>query len=124
LPYNMVTSGLRSDDVNGDPNISLSTGVPRLVLPAAMTGGSAINEELVLNSGGATAPPLYPHRVVVTNPTFRSQPTLSVFVTRDPSDPGVYNLTALVQWTPTGGGRPQAYVLRSKLFSPAGSGGA
>jgi prepilin-type N-terminal cleavage/methylation domain-containing protein len=125
LPYSMVTAGLRSDDLGGDPDISAASGVPRLVLPASVTGGGAVDEQLVVdNDGTTTVAPLYPHRMVVPNSTFRGDPTLAVFVTLDPSDPGVYDLTALVRWTPTAGGAAQTYVQRSKLFSPLGSGGA
>jgi prepilin-type N-terminal cleavage/methylation domain-containing protein len=126
LPYSMVTAGLRSDDLGGDPDISAASGVPRLVLPAGVTGGGAVDEQLVVNNDTTTTTvaPLYPHRMVVPNSTFRGDPTLAVFVTLDPSDPGVYDLTALVRWTPTAGGAAQTYVQRSKLFSPLGSGGA
>jgi type II secretory pathway pseudopilin PulG len=123
LPYGTAASGLRSDDLAADPDISVASGVPRLVLPAAATGGTGIDEQLVVNYGTTTPAPLYPHRVVVSNSTFRSNPTLSVFVTLDPSTPGVYNLTAVVRWTPADG-RSRTYVERSKLFSPVGSGGA
>jgi hypothetical protein len=124
LPYSMVTGGLRSDDLGGDPDISTASGVPRLVLPAGVTGGGAVDEQLVVNNGTTAVAPLYPHRGVVAYSTFRSSPTLSVFVTLDPSNPGVYDLTALVRWTPMAGGAAQTYVQRSKLFSPLGSGGA
>jgi type II secretory pathway pseudopilin PulG len=124
LPYATVTAGLRSDDLSGDPDISGGSGGPRLVLPAAVPGGGAIDEQLVVNSGTTTAAPLYPHRTVVSNATFRSSPTLSVFVTLDAANPGVFNLTAVVRWAPTPGGVEQTYVQRSKLFSPPGSGGA
>jgi hypothetical protein len=124
LPYSMVTAGLRSDDLSGDGDIAAASGVPRLVLSADVTGGGAVDEQLVVNSGTTTAAPLYPHRVVVSNSTFRINPTLSVFVTLDPSNPGVYDLTAVVRWTPTAGGATQTYVQRSKLFTPPGSGGA
>jgi prepilin-type N-terminal cleavage/methylation domain-containing protein len=124
LPYSMVTAGLRSDDLGGDPDISTLSGVPRLVLPASVTGGGAVDEQLVVNNGTTTVAPLYPHRVVVPNSTFTSNPMLSAFVTLDPFNPGVYDLTALVEWTPTAGGAAQTYVQRSKLFSPLGSGGA
>lgn len=124
LPYGMVTAGLRSDDLDGDPDISAASGVPRLVLPASVTGGGTVDEQLVVNNGTTTVAPLYPHRVVVPNSTFRGNPTLSVFVTLDPSNPGVYDLTALVRWTPRAGGATETYVQRSKLFSPLGSGGA
>ena len=123
LPYGTVSSGLRNDDLGSDPDISVVSGVPRLVLPAAATGGTAVDEALVVNSGTATPAPLYPHRVVVPNSTFRSNPTLSVFVTLDPSTSGVYDLTAVVRWTPSDGSS-RTYVQRSKLFSPLGSGGA
>ena len=124
LPYSMVTAGLRSDDLTGDTDISTASGVPRLVLPGSVTGGGAVDEQLVVNSGTTAAAPLYPHRAVVSNSTFRSNPTLSVFVTLDPSNSGVYDLTAVVRWTPVAGGATQAYVQRSKFFSPPGSGGA
>ena len=123
LPYGTVVSGLRNDDLAGDPDISLASGAPRLVLPAAATGGTGVDEALVVNYGTSTPAPLYPHRVVVPNSTFRSNPTLSVFVTLDPSTAGVYDLTAVVRWTPADG-RSRTYVQRSKLFSPLGSGGA
>jgi type II secretory pathway pseudopilin PulG len=123
LPYTTVVSGLRNDDLAGDSDITVVSGVPRLVLPAAATGGNGVDEPLVVNYGTNTPAPLYPHRVVVANPTFRSNPTLSVFVTLDPSASGVYDLTAVVRWTPADG-RPRSYVQRSKLFSPVGSGGA
>jgi hypothetical protein len=99
------------------------SGVPRLVLSAAATGGTGVDEPLVINYGTTTPAPLYPHRVVVTNSTFRSNPTVSVFVTLDPSTAGVYDLTAVVRWTPADG-RSRTYVQRRKLFSPVGSGGA
>jgi hypothetical protein len=124
LPYSMVTAGLRSDDVGGDADVSTASGVPRLVLSAGVTGGAAVDEQLVVNNGTTAVAPLYPHRVVVPDSTFRSNPTMSVFVTLDPSNPDVYDLTALVRWTPMAGGEAQTYVQRSKLFSPPGSGGA
>jgi type II secretory pathway pseudopilin PulG len=123
LPYSMVTAGLRSDDLTGDPDVSTAFGTPRLLLPAG-AAGSAIDEQLVVNGGASTVAPLYPHRVVVTSSTFRNNPTLSVFVTVDPSNAGVYDLTAVVRWVPVGGAGSQTYVQRSKLFSPPGSGGA
>jgi hypothetical protein len=123
LPYGTVASGLRNDDLAGDPDISVASGVPRLVLPAAATGGTGVDEQLVVNYGTTTPVPLYPHRAVVSSSTFRSNPTLSVFVTLDPSTSGVYDLTAVVRWTPADG-RSRTYVQRSKLFSPVGSGGA
>jgi type II secretory pathway pseudopilin PulG len=123
LPYSMVVAGLRSDDLSGDPDISTASGPPRLLLSAGTTG-SMIDEQLVVNNGTTTAAPLYPHRTVVPNETFRSDPTLSVFVTLDPSNAGVYDLTAVVRWTPAAGGGAQTYVQRTKLFSPPGSGGA
>jgi Tfp pilus assembly protein PilE len=123
LPYDSVASGLRSDDLTGDPDISVVSGVPRLVLSAAATGGTAVDEQLAVNSGTTAPAPLYPHRVVVANSTFRTNPTLSVFVTLDPSTAGVYDLTAVVRWTPSDG-TSRTYVQRSKLFSPLGSGGA
>ena len=123
LPYGSVATGLRNDDLAGDPDISMASGVPRLVLPAAATGGAGVDEPLVVNYGTATPAPLYPHRALVPNSTFRSNPTLSVFVTLDPSTAGVYDLTAVVRWTPADGSS-RTYVQRSKLFSPLGSGGA
>jgi type II secretory pathway pseudopilin PulG len=124
LPYSMVTAGLRNDDLAGDPDISTASGTPRLVLPGSATNGAGIDEQLVVNDGTSAIAPLYPHRVVVPNSTFRSNPTLSVFVTLDPANPGVYDLTAVVRWTPQAGETEQTYVQRSKLFSPLGSGGA
>jgi type II secretory pathway pseudopilin PulG len=123
VPYGTVTAGLRGDDLGSDPDISFTSGVPRLVLPATATGGDDVDEALVLNYDDTAPAPLYPHRVVVPNSTFRNDPTVSVFVTLGASDPGVYNLTAVVRWTPSEGG-PRTYVQRSKLFSPVGSGGA
>jgi type II secretory pathway pseudopilin PulG len=124
LPYSMVTAGLRNDDLAGDPDISTASGTPRLVLPASATNGAGIDEQLVINDGTSAIAPLYPHRVVVPNSTFRTNPTLSVFVTLDPANPGVYDLAAVVRWTPQAGEAEQTYVQRSKLFSPVGSGGA
>jgi type II secretory pathway pseudopilin PulG len=123
LPYDTVASGLRNDDLAGDPDISVASGVPRLVLSGADTGGTGVDEPLVVNYGTTTPAPLYPHRAVVANSTFRRNPTLSVFVTLDPSTSGVYDLTAVVRWTPADG-RSRTFVQRSKLFSPLGSGGA
>jgi Tfp pilus assembly protein PilV len=124
LPYSMVTAGLRNDDLAGDPDISTASGTPRLVLQASATNGARVDEQLVTNDGTAAIAPLYPHRVVVPDSTFRSNATLSVFVTLDPANPGVYGLTAVVRWTPGAGEAEQTYVQRSKLFSPLGSGGA
>jgi prepilin-type N-terminal cleavage/methylation domain-containing protein len=125
LPYTNVTAGLRMDDLSNDPDISLASGVPRLVLPSSRTGGGgAVDERLVVNNGTTSVAPLYPHRMVVANSTFRSSPTLSVFVTLDAANPDVYDLTAVVRWTPTATEAEQTYVQRTKLFSPPGSGGA
>ncbi len=128
LPYSVVTAGLHAGDLSGDPYVVPVSGGYRLSVPAAVLGSStAIDEPLVVT--GTTPPaPLYPH---VSTPsaasyptTFRTAPSLSVYVTRNASNAGAFTLTALVRWTPPGGGGPRLVVQRTLLFSPPGSGGA
>jgi hypothetical protein len=47
-----------------------------------------------------------------------------MYVTRNASNAGAFTLTALVRWTPPGGGVQRLVVQRTLLFSPPGSGGA
>lgn len=127
LPYPTVVAGLRPGDLGADPYLVQAGAGHHLSLPAAITGAPTDIDEVLQESGTSAAPaPLYPHAGTPpgTPPSsFPSPPSLSVYVTQDPSQTGVYLLTALVRWrSPDGTQRMD--IQRTRLFSPPGSGGA
>lgn len=118
LPYDTVSSGLRSCDIAGDANISSGAFRP--------TYDSSINEAIVTNStactGAATAP-LYPHvqqnaDTLIGSTQFRVRTYVSRVSTA--SDQG-YFLTVIVDWASANTkGVNKLTALRSRLFSPTG----
>jgi prepilin-type N-terminal cleavage/methylation domain-containing protein len=129
LPYPVVAAGLVPADLSGDPFVVPVSGGYNLVVPAAVLGAAtAIDEPLVVTGGGSASAPVYPH---VSTPSagsyptaFATPPSLAVYVTRVGADSGAFTVTALVRWTPPGGGGTRILVERTRLFSPPGSGGA
>jgi type II secretory pathway pseudopilin PulG len=127
LPYQTVVAGLGPGDIGGDPYLVPAGTGHHLSLPSAVTGAPTDIDEVLQESGTSAAPaPLYPH--VSTPPgtppsSFPSPPSLSVYVTQDPSQAGVYLLTALVGWR-SPDGTQRMVIQRTRLFSPPGSGGA
>jgi hypothetical protein len=128
LPYAVVTAGLQSSDLSGDPYVvPASGGGYRLSVPASALGTSTAIDEPLVVAGSSPPAPLYPH---VSTPAaasypaaFRTSPSLSVYVTKNSTDAGAFTLTAMVRWTPPGG-VAKLVVERTLLFSPPGSGGA
>ncbi len=118
LPYDAVTSGLRSCDVAGDPNISGTLFRP--------TYDPSVSETLVTNSNacsGASTGPLWPHvqngaATHIGNTQYRVRTYVSKVSTT--SDQG-YFLTVVVNWASANTkGVSKATAVRSRLFSPAG----
>jgi len=127
LPYQTVVAGLLSGDIGGDPYLVPAGTGHHLNLPSAVTGAPTAIDEVLQESGTqTTAAPLYPH--ISTPPgtppsSFPSPPSLSLYVTQDPSQASVYLLTSLVRWR-SPDGTQRMVIQRTRLFSPPGSGGA
>lgn len=111
LPYELVTAGLNSGDLAGDPNIVSGRFKPAY--------DNSIDEPIPVNST-VNIPPLYPHRATttVTGVTYN----VGTYVTSvTASDPEQFFLTVIVEWASAAtANETKNVVSRSKLFSPQG----
>lgn len=114
VPYDLIVSGInRSTSAYGqDARIVEVGGVPRL-----RPGFSGIDEELVVNTTGTTAP-LSPHlrQETVENTTY----TVATYVTKGSTTQPSYNLTVIVTYGDGTGSDQNSVIQRSVSYSPVG----
>ncbi len=114
LPYDLIVSGINqtTTEFASDIRIIDKESTPRLA-PA----GSSINEELVLNSTGTTAP-LSPHMQVMTieNTTY----TIATYITQADTEQPAYNLTVIVTYGVNSTDAQNSVIERSTSYSPTG----
>lgn len=118
LPYDVVTGGLKSSDLSGDPNITGGNLRP-------LCNPSGVNESIVTTASASTAP-LYPHVLTIPSTTTVSTSyRVSAYVTLVSTTAGDtskgYWLTVITNWPATGScANTRTVRTRSQLFSPSG----
>ncbi|HEV3475130.1 MAG TPA: prepilin-type N-terminal cleavage/methylation domain-containing protein [Actinomycetota bacterium] len=120
IPYESVKRGLKTNQLTGDPNIRVCSGVYYFrVCPPDPTA-----EKIVHTNAGPNVRPLVPNKGTVGPPDYGSTYDWSVYVTEAANAPsaGAYRINAIVTWTPAQRrGVRNSVDVNTLMYSPTGS---
>ncbi len=120
LAYDALKYGLNTQDLAGDPNVKLCSGVYYF---KSCPTQDASAERIVNTPGLPNVDPLVPHRGTMGPPNYTTTYSYSTYVTYAANAPvaGAYRVTVIVSWTnPQVRGAAKSLQVQSLVYSPNG----